>query len=88
MKTRMMVFMSSVVLAMSVLSFTGDRQAPNPNALAYEDAKENARFKRRQDAFNSKAKGNQDLAEKEAAEARRKKDDASFNNEGKFKVKF
>lgn len=97
MRKKMMVIMCSLLLAMPVLSFAKDKEEkkePDPNVSAYEHANEKAKFKRTKDEFNSKANKKiraKKLAEKkaaEAAEAKKKAEEAKDKGEGQVKVKF
>ena len=94
MKKKIMVIVCSLLLAMPVLSFAQEKGEPNPNASAYEHANENARFKRNEEVFNNKANKKiraKRLTEKkaeEAAEAKKKAEEAQDKGEGQVKVRF
>jgi len=91
MKTKIMVIMCALLLAMPVLSFAKEKGHTGPNIAAYEHANENAKFKRDQDLSNKtasieiRAKG---LAENKAAEEKKKAEEAQDKSDGIFRVKF
>lgn len=94
MRRKIAVIMCSLLFAMPVLGFAMGKREPDPDISAYDYANENARFKRSEDRFNSKANKKiraKELAEKEAAEAaeaKKKAEEAQDKGEGQFKVKF
>lgn len=86
-----MMIMCSLFLVMPVSSFADEKKAPGPNESAYEHADENARFKSNKKWFNSKERKRiraKRLAEKEAAETKKKAEEAQDKGEGQFKIKF
>ena len=94
MKKSIMVMMCSLLFAMFVYSFAEEKNGPDPSVSAYEHANENAKFKRSRALFNNKENQEiraQRLAEKEAkeaAEAKKKAEEAQDKGEGQVKVKF
>lgn len=86
--------MCSLFLAIPILSFAKEKKQPNPGISAYEHANKNAKFKRSQEVFNSKAHKEiraQRLAEKKMAEAeeeKKKAEEAQDKGEGQIKVTF
>lgn len=81
-----MIILCAVLLVISVLSFDEVKRESN-----CEQANDNARFNCNKDLFNNEANKEiraKRLAEKEAAEEKKKAEEAQDKGEGQFKVKF
>jgi hypothetical protein len=94
MRKKIAVIICSLLFAVPVPGFAMGKREAGSDMPAYDHADEKARFKRSEDQFNSEVNKNisaEKQAEKEAAEAaeaRKKAEEAQDKGEGQFKVKF